>query len=366
MVKTISTMGFQGSRCYNLNAASIKARQNTLLSGQCSLAHTVTQKNTSPQASSHRWPRYLLGSALLFGLIFLVESWIGWHSLLSPWRTVAPEYLFVAIILIFFSYSLRALRVYDYFLGEMRGRFRACLRLSLQHNLLNNLLPMRAGELSFPLLMSRDFAVNPLRSVPALLWFRFLDLHTLLALSLWVASETFVTKNIGQSTLLGIALIWMTLPWLAFKLNKRSQQWLSGHTGKAFTMLTKILQSLPQQPGLFWRCWLWTALNWSIKLAAFAWILTLFSELPLATAWVGAIMGDFTSVLPIHGVAGAGTYEAGVVAGLLPFGINAEHALQAAVNLHLFVLGCTLLSGLISLLLPRAHAAALSSTKTHE
>ncbi|VAW96580.1 hypothetical protein MNBD_GAMMA20-1008, partial [hydrothermal vent metagenome] len=50
--------------------------------------------------------------------------------------------------------------------------------------------------------------------------------------------------------------------------------------------------------------------------------------------------------------AGAGTFEAGVVAALLPFGIDAKTALQAAVNLHLFILGSTLLAGLLSLALP--------------
>ena len=103
---------------------------------------------------------------------------------------------------------------------------------------------------------------------------------------------------------------------------------------------------------MFWRSWLWTLLNWGIKLAVFAWVLTLFLEMPMTTAWIGATVGDLTSVLPIHGIAGAGTYEAGVVAGLAPFGIEAAAGLQAAVNLHLFVLGCTLLSGLVSLLLP--------------
>jgi hypothetical protein len=51
------------------------------------------------------------------------------------------------------------------------------------------------------------------------------------------------------------------------------------------------------------------------------------------------------------------------VAGLAPFGINPTEALQAAVNLHLFVLGCTLLSGLLSLLLP-GQSSAPSSEKT--
>ena len=293
--------------------------------------------------------RYLVGSILLLGLILAVETWIGWSALLSPWHSLAPGYLAAGIILIFLSYSLRALRVYDYFLADTRGQFGVCLRLSLQHNLLNNLLPMRAGELSFPVLMARCFSVPAMRSVPALLWFRLLDLHTLIAFALLVISEPFIGQTLGA--LLGLA--WMTLPWLGFKLYGAWQLRLTHHTGKFGILMRRVLESLPQQPHLFWRSWLWTLLNWSIKLAVFAWILTLFSEIPLSTAWIGATVGDFTSILPIHGMAGAGTYEAGVVAGLAPFGIKPTEALQAAVNLHLFVLGCTLLSGLLSLLLPR-------------
>ena len=57
-------------------------------------------------------------------------------------------------------------------------------------------------------------------------------------------------------------------------------------------------------------------------------------------------------MLPFHGVAGAGTYEAGIVAALLPFDIEPAIALTAAVNLHLFLLGSTLLGGLAAMFLP--------------
>ena len=293
--------------------------------------------------------RYLTGGLLLVGLILAVETWIGWSALLKPWRSLAPGYLAAGIILIFLSYSLRALRVYDYFLAETQGQFGVCLRLSLQHNLLNNLLPMRTGELSFPVLMARCFSVPVMRSMPALLWFRLLDLHTLIAFALLVVSEPLI----GQLPSIALGVGWMTTPWLGFKLYGAWQARLKHHTGKLGILMHRVLESLPQQPHLFWRSWLWTLLNWAIKLAVFAWILSLFSDIPLGTAWIGATFGDITSVLPIHGIAGAGTYEAGVVAGLTPFGIKPAEALQAAVNLHLFVLGCTLLSGLLSLLLPR-------------
>ncbi|MGB2680474.1 MAG: UPF0104 family protein, partial [Candidatus Competibacter sp.] len=73
---------------------------------------------------------------------------------------------------------------------------------------------------------------------------------------------------------------------------------------------------------------------------------------------------DLTSVLPVHGIAGAGTYEAGVVAALIPFGIEAKVALAAAVNLHLFVLGLSAAGGALALLL-RAGAPAAGWVREH-
>lgn len=297
--------------------------------------------------------KLVLGSAILVGFAVFIQRYIGWAALLAPWKTLAAGPLAAAIILVFLSYGLRALRVYDYFRVVMSGRFGLCLRLSLQHNLLNNLLPMRTGEISFPVLMSRHFAISPLRSVPALLWFRLLDLHTLLSLGLLVAGD----RWLGSESSVVLTALVLTIPWLAFRLYQPWLELIGERPGRMWSLLRHVLHSLPQQSGLFWRSWLWTLLNWLIKLAVFAWVLQLFAVMPWAAAWMGVAAGDITSVLPIHGVAGVGTYEAGVVAGLLPFGLPADAALLAAVNLHLFMLGCTLLSGVVSVFLPRNSSA---------
>ncbi len=294
-----------------------------------------------------------IGLALLVGLIVLVERVIGWAALLAPWRTLQPTPLAAAIILVFFTYGLRALRVHDYFRADTHGRFATVLRLSLQHNLLNNLLPARSGELSFPVLMSHHFTIPPLRSVPALLWFRLLDLHTLLAFGLLVTGDALLGPGWAWPLTIG----WMLLPWLGFHIfAPRLTRWQLPE-GRLGALLHQAAQALPLDAPLFWRSWLWTLLSWGIKLAVFAWILGLFASMGTVAAWVGVIAGDLTSVLPLHGVAGAGTYEAGVVAALLPFGIDAKIALQAAVNLHLFILGSTLLAGLLSLGLPARRPA---------
>jgi uncharacterized membrane protein YbhN (UPF0104 family) len=296
--------------------------------------------------------RPLIGIAILGGFIVFVEAYFGWRALLAPWQRIPLDQIAVAALLTLISYWLRAVRFYDYFRTAMAGRFDLCVKLMLQHNLLNNLLPMRTGELSFPVLMSRYFAVPTLRSMPALLWFRLLDLHVLGILALLAFRGSLWTWH----WTVGGLIIWLPLPWLAFHFSNRWQRWLSHHDHSRFLQLaSRILQGLPQEAPAFWRAYGWTLINWLVKLGAFVWVLRLFIDISYPAAWMGSIAGDLTSVLPVHGVAGAGTYEAGVVAGLLPYGIAAQPALAAAVNLHLFLLGTTLAGGAISLLIRMHH-----------
>ena len=122
--------------------------------------------------------------------------------------------------------------------------------------------------------------------------------------------------------------------------------------GRPGRILTSGVAGLPTTPALFWATWGWTAVNWGVKLLVFAWILRAFAPMTLGAAFLGSVTGELSSVLPFHGLAGAGTYEAGIMAGLLPLGIDLESALRGAVNLHLFVLGASVLSGLLALVLP--------------
>lgn len=295
--------------------------------------------------------RWWLGLLLLMLVVASIQWGIGWPRLLTPWCAIAPTTLLLATLLTLGSYAMRALRLYDYFLSSTRGAFAVCLKLTLLHNLFNNLLPMRTGEVSFPVLMRRYFATSLASSLAALLWFRVMDLHALLAVALIAVGGHWL--NGWVVALLGV--VWLALPWWLFRM--QSASWL-GEIGRRLPLrwrerLTKAHDGLPQTAMAFWRAWFWTLLNWLVKLAVFAWVLRLFAPLSPAAAVMGAIGGDLTSVLPVHGVAGAGTYEAGVVAALSPFGVTTTTALAAAVNLHLFMLGLSLLGGALALLLDR-------------
>ncbi len=296
-----------------------------------------------------KWTPILISSLIFVGLIAAVEYWIGWREVLSPWLQLPPQQTAGAMLLVLCSYAVRTLRLVSYFSSELGGRFAQALKLMLLHNLWNNLLPMRTGELSFPLLMQRYFAIAPSRSLPALFWFRLLDLYVVLMLA--VVSMLLLQGNAG------LALVLAVLLSLVIPLTYRWLPRLVGHferrvSGKLQQTLAKIRQALPASRRQLLHSCGWTILNWTLKLAVFAWIMQQFIAINFSQALLGAIGGELTSVLPVHGVAGAGTYEAGVIAALLPTAIDPQQALKAALNLHLFLLSCTLLSGLVSYFIP--------------
>jgi uncharacterized membrane protein YbhN (UPF0104 family) len=95
-----------------------------------------------------------------------------------------------------------------------------------------------------------------------------------------------------------------------------------------------------------------TALLWSFKLFALCIVLITFIDVSFLQALFGVISADLSSVLPIHGVAGTGTYEAAMIAGMAPFIKYSEDLLLATINVHIYLLLSTLISIPIAFLLP--------------
>ncbi len=296
--------------------------------------------------------RWLLGFAMLAGLLVWVQETVGWTQLLAPWRSFPPALLTLLLLLTALSYLLRAVRIYDYSHGLLNGAFPATLRLSVLHNSLNNFLPMRLGELAYPLLMKRYFGQGYTASGVTLLWIRVLDLHFLLFLGL-----LFVGR-IGGHTGEYKAWSWLALPWmllvpLMYWGHGLLQRRMAGRSGRVRDVLNRFLGHVPDSGWRFARIWLWTSLSWIFKFTAFTTVVLYFVDIGLWRAVFGTIGAELSSVLPIHGVAGSGSYELAMAAALLPLGLDMSSVLKAAVNLHLYLLGANLLLGLGALLLPR-------------
>jgi uncharacterized membrane protein YbhN (UPF0104 family) len=294
------------------------------------------------------WGRWLIGSFMLAGLVAWVHWSVGWGPLLAPWLSFPPERLLFLFLMTSLSYLLRAVRIYDYSRHLLHGLFPATLRLSLIHNTLNNFLPMRLGELAYPVLMRRYFGQGLTASGVTLLWIRALDLHLLGLLAL-----LFLAQAHPDPLWAPLIVAWIALVPAAYWGHARLQGWSEDRTGRLHGLLRRLLGHVPASGWGFFRVWVWTALSWGCKFIAYTAVVLHFVNIETWRAVLGTIGAELSSVLPVHGIAGSGSYEIAMAAVLVPLGLDMATVLKAAVNLHLYLLGASLLLGLGALLLPR-------------
>lgn len=317
-------------------------------------------KKSTPAFFSQKWSirfsllntkcllrEWLIGLTLLALLLGAVEYSNGWATLLAPWQELSPLLLAWLFSLTALSYGLRAVRLRAYFYPQFIGQFPLLLRLTIFHNVANNLLPMRSGELVFPWLMRRYFNYDFIDATAALLWIRVLDMHVLGLIAIFIL-------NLRQPSLLWwlIAAGWIgSLSLITYFQQRHTAQQLHGN-GRLLTLLRQTLRAAPVDWRFIAQIYGWTLLIWSFKFTAFVSVLQFFLPLDYWQLFTGVMGAELSSVLPIHGVAGSGSYELAAVAALAPLGIDPKLALVGVVNLHLFLLGSTVLLSVFALLLP--------------
>lgn len=293
--------------------------------------------------------------AILITFVVATEHFVGWRELIYPWLFIENSLLIlVAVLLLSLTYVIRTLRIYRYF--RMQSGFGSCLRVLVQHTLLVNVLPMRAGELAFPALMKRYFGMPVQRSFPALLWLRALDLHVILCIPLLVVAMTLEPNTSRLATV--VAVVWVMLLFVVFLSSRALGALMSGRDSKVCRVVRPVLAAVPASPWSLLEDWFLTMANWILKLGVFAWIIHMFSSQSYLPSLAGAIGGEIGSMLPIQGIAGFGTYEAGVVSAMRAFRVSTNDALTGAMNLHLFALGVSICAALIASLLPVPSRAA--------
>lgn len=322
---------------------------------------------TDPPAQAGQGGRGLIKKGLAWGLGLSLMAWLLSHT---PFGQVTqalsrPSWSTWALTLsgLLVSYGLRAARLQVVL--NLEGHHKAphtwlgirtdALRVILMHNAAINLLPMRAGELTFPLLASRELGMPVTRAVACLLWMRVQDvvILALLGLLMWPGLPMW-SRGAG---LAAMYLGWMLLGYL-------SRTWFAQHAdrqaqGKIAGLMLKLRLSLLEPEHHHPLAWLATLANWSLKLAAGACLLSAVSTAPWLTSWAGALGGELAAIVPLQGPAGFGTYEAGVWAGMaahLPAQSAAlSHAVSAALALHVCFLLCAVLAGALASVLSWAN-----------
>ena len=294
---------------------------------------------------------WTLGILIFVSMLIAVEYIVGWMTVFAQWKSMPLSILIPALVLFAASYLLRALRIYDLCQPELKGRFTSVLKLSVLHLYANNMLPMRLGEGLFPILMKRYFSVGFAEGFARLIWLRVLDL--MIAGALVAVTFSYFLPLFSLSVVV-LGIIFLLSLYALYRTKGR--KWFIQHSfyPRIEPVIIQLKKTAPKNHQQFIRVIIWTFLSWSCKLASLIMITRALQSLSAFEALAGVLGAELSSILPIHGVAGSGSFEAAFMAGLAPIGLLSTDVLGLAVNLHLFILGATSLFALLCFWIPVA------------
>lgn len=303
--------------------------------------------------------QFLLPSLLLIITIAGVEWFVGWQTIVQGFSQLSARYLWAAMALMIFSYVLRTWRIQVSL--AIRDDFAELFKLSLTHNILNIMMPMRTGEASFPIFMKAQFHVPMLTASLHLIMFRLLDLLCLLTIGgvllLWHSFPVLALTIAAAFT--SVILFSERLKCLILALLNRFHQ-------PVIAKIRETLSQLPTSGNTYFKIAMLTLTSWMSKLTAFVLIVLGISDLSFQTALLGIVGADLSSVLPIHGVAGSGTFEgafvlAAEITGTSKLQSSFPKLLEASVQLHVFLLGSAAFIYAMSIFLVAVKTALNSS-----
>lgn len=313
---------------------------------------------------------------LVLGVGFVV--WIAVHT---PWlevmaraQRVSPVVWLLAAVGMLCSYGARAARLTTewYARAKQSGALRGsvwqawwqCVQLVVLHNASVNFLPMRAGEMTYPLWLKRQWGVAISDSLASLLLLRLQDATVLLLLGCWAYSF-----KLGAMAVFAWVLLVGAMFLLAKKLGAdvAANHSKNDGDGDGDGVFGKLKRALVQSRGGLW-AWCWSVVNWCIKVSALGLLMQALlvdgagdsgAGLSFLQGWQAALGGELAALWPVQPPAGLGTYELGVWLGQQVFGQGLSSLrsvvalftqsgqtviLGAALVVHTFVLCCSAIS----------------------
>lgn len=144
-------------------------------------ASMSSQLKARPPKSGGRWIRQSLGIAISIGCLVVVFHNVNAHDLMSALEHFDWRYLLIGVASLAFGYSMRIVR-WAVMLRAGGGKVsnRSCAAPFLGSIALNNVLPLRAGDVIRALVFPAALGLSRVTATASLLLERLVDLLTLL------------------------------------------------------------------------------------------------------------------------------------------------------------------------------------------
>ena len=293
-----------------------------------------------------------ISAALLLLLTFASDADFGqaWRRL----RSLPPEIFFAALGVHMCTYSIRALRFRMLIPAETRPDYRRLLVISAAHNMASYLLPAKTGEASWVVYLKSHCGVRAATGLASLVVARLLDGAVLC--SALAASCLYLGMSgrydhleflawMGWS-LIGLMLVFALFAWRGDWMVKivtavlkfaRLHHW---HLGDRFLASLYQVALALRDAGTGHRLGIAAALTIPIWGCVFLFyhLHSRHLGIPADYSYFETIFGSSLAVmanlLPVNGMAGAGTQEGGWTAGFGLIGVDTSVALETSLGVH--------------------------------
>lgn len=290
-------------------------------------------------------------------LIILFLLWlIDWQDILNLLVGTDPRWLLIGCGWYVITNILRAYRFSVLFGKDKINQPIQILPEMFALSFLNNVLPSRTGELSFPYFMQKRHNIPIGEGTTALLIARIFDLLTVLVL--YIIFSLVELQNlpssaasiIGTVALAGfvIASGLMVAPWLAnfgIKIFQTIVDRLRWHEQKAIRLLLRIANDVAGALGqmrsvvVYAQTFAWSIAIW---LTTFAWFDAFLRAIDVPMRYtlvvIGATFASIAKALPFVSIGGFGAHEAGWTIGFSLVGMEQSFAISTGFAVNLLTL----------------------------
>lgn len=302
--------------------------------------------------------RWLPGVLISVVALFVVLRLSSWEDISLAFEAVRPANLAIAAILTVLSLGTRAV-AWRVLLEGRASLKQAFFTINIGY-LLNNLFPLRAGELGRAVFMGRAIGLSPFQVLSTIVIERAFDLvmaATLLLTTLPLALGMAWAHSVAWITL-GLVSAGLVALYFVARNTGRVMQWVERVAGRWQLVKKHVLPRLESilkgfavltHPSQFVLSFFWIAISWGIwVIIYYVMLLTIAPNAPLWwAAFVNAVLA-MGIALP-SAPSALGIFEASIVGALAILGVSAG-AIGYAFLMHIFQVALTGLLGFWGLL----------------
>lgn len=316
----------------------------------------MTVNHSSKMKTVLRWLPGVMISAIAIYAVIHFSRMQDFHAAL---KTVTLKYVVMITMLSLLSLLVRAI-AWRTILGDQISLVNSFFGVN-EGYFLNNLFPLRAGEIGRALSVGRSSGLGTLHVLSTILIERAFDLVfaagiALITLPFIVGSEWI--KPIAFSAFV-IVILGLILLFLVANNRQKIQVWIDKKGFKSRFLVERVLPQIHKlidgmtalvKPSRFLLSFFWIGMTWVV------WMFFYYSTVAQLANGAPLWWGAFVSSLLALGVAipsapaAVGVYEAAIVGSLALLGISSSSALAFAIVMHLDQMVITAIFGLWGLI----------------